>query len=122
MRKKVKYETTMKIRPQKPLVSINQVLDNLLYSQHPIILMENRPAMNAYHFLEELKAKGRLSVSSWDEYTKSKHLTTQQYYSVIKKLQGAGMIYKKDGEWLISKQFGLRCRETANLWDSYIDY
>ncbi len=62
----------------------------------------SEPAMK---FLEFIKESNGVDDSVWERFCSETSITRGQYDSIIKKLRGSGLIYKRDGTWMLSNDF-----------------
>ncbi len=108
-----KYETTMKIQARERVPDLLTILENLFYRKPEIA----RKAMDFIYLVIERK---RVPASEWKKTMENLGMTHQEYYTMIKKLRGSGMISKQEGEWILSRQFGNRLREISEIWGSFI--
>lgn len=96
---KEKYQTTILLKPEEGVnENINEVLRCVFWRKAKL-------AEPALRFLELIKEKNGLEDSYWVEFCKKNKLPRGQYDSIIKKLRGAGFIYKKDSVWKESNTF-----------------
>ena len=96
---KEKYQTTILLKPEEGInKGINEVLKCILWKKQEL-------AGPALKLLELITTKKGIYDSYWEEFCKKNNLTRGQYDSIIKKLRGAGLIYKKDDVWKPSNDF-----------------
>ena len=108
-----KYETTIKLRARERVPDLRTILENLFYRKPEL----SRKAEGLIYALIERK---RIPDAKWAEMQKELGATHQEYYTTLSKLRDAGMITKVDGEWILSEQFGNRCQEMSDIWQSFI--
>lgn len=108
-----KYETTVKIKARERVPDLRTILENLFYRKPEL-------ARKAEKFIYALIEKKRIPDAKWAEMQKELDATHQEYYTTLSKLRDAGFITKVDGEWILSEQFGNRCQEMADIWQSFI--
>ncbi len=108
-----KYETTVKIKARERVPDLRTILEGLYFRKPEL-------AKKAEKFIYLLIEKKRIPDTSWAEMQKELDCTHQEYYTMLNKLRDAGMITKRDGEWLMSEQFGNRCQEMSDIWQSFI--
>ncbi len=109
----VKYETTIKLKARERVPDLRTILENLFYRKPAL----SKKAEKLIYLLIERK---RIPDAQWAAMQKELGATHQEYYTTLSKLRDAGMITKSDGEWIMSEQFGNRCREMADIWGSFI--
>ena len=108
-----KYETTMKIRARERIPDLLTILESLFYRKPEL----GKKALELVYKLIERK---RIPAEEWKMLQEELKVTHQEYYTIIGKLRGAGMISKEDGEWILSRQFGNRMREMYEIWESFM--
>ncbi len=108
-----KYETTIKIRAREKVPDLLTILEGLFYRKPEL-------AKKALEFIYMLIERKRIPASEWDSVKNKLGLTHQEYYTMIGKLRDSGMISKQEGEWIISRQFGNRMKEMAEIWESFV--
>ncbi len=108
-----KYSTTIKINARERIPDLLTILESLFYRKPEL-------ARKALDFIYMLLEKKRIPSSQWKETMEKLGMTHQEYYTMLGKLRGAGMISKQEGEWIISRQFANRAREMADIWDSFV--
>ena len=59
----------------------------------------------ALKFLEFIKENQGVDDSLWENFCRDTYITRGQYDSIIKKLRGSGLIYKRDNTWMLSDDF-----------------
>jgi len=108
----MKYETTLKVRSQEKFISLRQLLEALFYRNTTL-------AKKAEDFLELIKGE-ELRDSAWQKVQERLEMGHVPFYTMRNKLRDAGMIYKKDGMYFVSRQFALRAGEMADIWDAFV--
>jgi len=73
----------------------------------------------ALKFLESLKETEGIDDSFWEEFCRHAGITRGQYDSIIKKLRGSGLIYKRDGIWKLSDDFEVFLRQVVSITDEW---
>ena len=94
-----KYETTFLLRPVDGIGESMKAVLRCIFWRKPEL---SEPAMN---FLEFIKENGGVDDSTWEKFCRDSSITRGQYDSIIKKLRGSGLIYKRDGTWMLSDDF-----------------
>ena len=94
-----KYETTFLLRPVDGVGESMKAVLRCIFWRKPEL---SEPAMK---FLEFIKANHGVDDSIWEWFCTETSITRGQYDSIIKKLRGSGLIYKRDGTWLLSDDF-----------------
>ena len=96
---KEKYQTTILFKPEEGIKKeINEVLKCILWKKQEL-------AEPALKFLELINEKKGVDDGYWEDFCKNNKVTRGQYDSIIKKLRGCGLIYKKDSVWVASNEF-----------------
>ncbi|MBN3037322.1 MAG: hypothetical protein JW834_02660 [Candidatus Diapherotrites archaeon] len=108
-----KYETTIKMRARERIPDLRTILEGLYFRKPEL-------AKKAEAFIYTIIEKKRIPDKDWAETQRSLSCTHQEYYTMLNKLRDAGMITKREGEWMLSEQFGNRCREMTDIWNSFI--
>ena len=119
-----KYQTTFKIKAEKKPSSITELLENLFYK---------RPALadHALNLLKQIK-KGNFETRHWKEFCKKEFQDCKdekgkvvldkarvQYYSIIRKLRGAGIIYQRDNLYYLSTHFEEYLKWSAEMIENW---
>ncbi len=94
-----KYETTFLLRPVDGVGQNMKAVLKCIFWRKPEL---SEPAMR---FLEFIKERGGVDDSLWERFCEETAITRGQYDSIIKKLRGSGLIYKRDGTWMLSDDF-----------------
>lgn len=94
---KHRYKTTFMLQPEKKRREMKDVLECIFWRNPEL-------AVPALEFLEILK-ESRVEDSIWSDFCEKKGITRGQYDSIIKKLRGSGLIYKRDRYWKLSDDF-----------------
>jgi len=105
-----KYQTTFLIKAEKKPSSVTELLENLFYRKPDL-------SDHALNLLLEIK-KGNFETRHWKKFClkefqdcKDKKGTIilnrarVKYYSIVRKLRGAGIIYQRDGLYHLSDHF-----------------
>jgi hypothetical protein len=96
---KSRYKTTFLLHPVKRVDNkMDEVLECIFWRKPELSI----PALK---FLDSLKETEGIDDSFWEEFCKHVEITRGQYDSIIKKLRGSGLIYKRDGTWKLSDDF-----------------
>ena len=109
----VKYETTIKIRCQEKIPDLRTILEGLFFRKKELAKLGEA-------FVYKLIEKKRIPDALWREMQKELGCTHQEYYTMLNKLRDSGMIAKVNGEWIISEQFGHRCQDMSDIWQSFV--
>ena len=108
-----KYETTIKIKAREKVPDLRTILEGLFFRKPEL-------SKKAEKFIYYLIERKRIPDANWQESQKELEATHQEYYTVVSKLRDAGMITKVDGEWIVSEQFGRRCQDMNDIWQSFV--
>jgi len=108
-----KYETTMKIKARERIPDLRTILEGLYFRKPEL-------AQKAEAFIYALLKRKRIPAKEWESLQKEFNCTHQEYYTMLDKLRDVGMVTKVDGEWILSEQFGSRCQEMSDIWQSFI--
>lgn len=110
---KSRYKTTFLLRPvQRVDKNMDEVLECIFWRKPELSI----PALK---FLESLKETEGIDDSIWEEFCRHVGITRGQYDSIIKKLRGSGLIYKRDGIWKLSDDFDVFLRQVVNIADEW---
>ncbi len=88
------------------------------------LIFYRKPSLSnvAKRFVENLvtdqNRKG-MSVSDWRSWTHEVGITQRQYYDVVSKLRGVGMVRKERGRYILSRDFSRMLAEMADVWDAW---
>ncbi|MBU7014455.1 MAG: hypothetical protein HXS43_06460 [Theionarchaea archaeon] len=94
-----KYETTFLLRPVDGVGESMKAVLKCIFWRKPEL---SEPALE---FLEIIKENKGVDDSLWETFCRSSSITRGQYDSIIKKLRGSGLIYKRDSTWMLSDDF-----------------
>lgn len=94
-----KYKTTFLLQP------VEKVEKDMLDVLECIFWRKPELSSPALKFLNEIKRRKGIEDSHWEEFCKNQKITRGQYDSIIKKLRGSGLIYKRDGVWKLCDDF-----------------
>ncbi len=108
-----KYETTIKISARERVPDLLTILEGLFYRKPEL-------GKKALQFIYQIIELGGIPDKDWEKTMSSLQMTHQEYYTMLNKLRDAGMISKQNGTWVISRQFGNRMREMADIWGSFV--
>ena len=108
-----KYETTIKVKARERIPDLRTILENLFYRKPEL-------SKKAEKLVYTLIEKKRIPDTEWKQTMQTLNCTHQEYYTLLSKLRDAGMISKKDGEWIISEQFSNRSQEMTDIWQSFV--
>jgi len=108
-----KFETTIKLKARERVPDLRTILEHLFFRKPEL-------AKKAEKFIYTIIEKKRVPDAKWAETQKALEATHQEYYTMLSKLRDAGLITKANGEWILSEQFGNRCQEMADIWQSFI--
>lgn len=108
-----KYETTLKIKARERVPDLRSILEGLFYRKPEL-------AKKAEKLIYTIIERKRIPSAEWEKTQKELEATHQEYYTVLAKLRDGGIITKVDGDWILSEQFGNRCREMADIWQSFM--
>lgn len=75
--------------------------------------------MKVVNSLEDRQRRGDpMRVSEWRTWTLANGTTQRQFYDVVNKLGGLGMVRKEEGTYRVVGDFSNSLRAMADLWDS----
>ena len=131
-----KHETTLMIKADRNPSGFTEVLENLFYKQPSLaseaisLLLEIKesqlekqlyPTSNwqefcETHFGNHLEDKEKASI---EENEKSLIRARGKYYSIIRKLRGAGLIYERNRCWYLGAHFEEHLRFNAQLYENW---
>jgi hypothetical protein len=94
-----KYETTFLLRPVDGVEESMKAVLKCIFWRKPEL---SEPALQ---FLEFIKRNHGVDDSLWERFCEETSITRGQYDSIIKKLRGSGLIYKRDNTWILSNDF-----------------
>ncbi|MGC1122090.1 MAG: hypothetical protein WBA22_13450 [Candidatus Methanofastidiosia archaeon] len=94
-----KYETTFLLRPVDGVGESMKAVLKCIFWRKPEL---SEPALK---FLEFIKENKGVDDSLWETFCRKTSITRGQYDSIIKKLRGSGLIYKRDSTWMLSDDF-----------------
>ncbi|KYK37484.1 MAG: hypothetical protein HXS48_05365 [Theionarchaea archaeon] len=94
-----KYETTFLLRPVDGVGESMKAVLKCIFWRKPEL---SEPALK---FLDFIKENQGVDDSLWERFCVETSITRGQYDSIIKKLRGSGLIYKRDGTWMLSDDF-----------------
>ena len=94
-----KYETTFLLRPVDGVGESMKAVLKCIFWRKPEL---SEPALKFLEFIREQKGADD---SLWEGFCKETSITRGQYDSIIKKLRGSGLIYKRDSTWMLSDDF-----------------
>jgi len=73
---------------------------------------------SALEFLKIVKS-GKVQAKQFKTISSQLGLSISTYYTIVRKLTDAGLVYKKDGVFYLSDEFALRCNELAGVWRNF---
>lgn len=94
-----KYKTTFLLRPVDGVEESMKAVLKCIFWRKPEL---SEPALK---FLEFIKNNKGVDDSLWERFCEEASITRGQYDSIIKKLRGSGLIYKRDTTWVLSHDF-----------------
>lgn len=94
-----KYETTFLLRPVNGMGESMKAVLKCIFWRKPEL---SEPALK---FLEFIRENQGVDDSLWEHFCEKTSITRGQYDSIIKKLRGSGLIYKRDNTWMLSDDF-----------------
>lgn len=117
--KRVKTETTIKLKPRREDILIGKGLDGIFD-----LVFYRKPSLGiiATKFVEDVirrqKEANAISISEWHDWIRENRVTQGQFYSVINKLTGIGMIRRERGQYSVSNDFSRTLNMMADIWDA----
>jgi hypothetical protein len=117
--KKKKYEATIVLPGRDKIISFEQVLKNVFWKDARLASSEENSAI-AEKVLKMIRGRG-LSAKEFKKHMVDLNVSFSRYYLIVGRLRAVGMIYKKDGEYLLSDGFALRCQESADIWRAFCE-
>ncbi len=115
----MKTEATIKLKPRREKLLRAKGLSGLfelVFYRKPSLSML---AMRIVTYVEGRQRKGdSMGVSEWRSWITENDITQRQFYDVINKLAGLGMLRREKGVYLIVQDFSNSLRAMADLWDS----
>jgi hypothetical protein len=94
-----KYKTTFLLRPVDGVDESMKAVLKCIFWRKPEL---SEPALK---FLEFIKENRGVDDSLWEWFCAETSISRGQYDSIIKKLRGSGLIYKRDSTWMLSDDF-----------------
>jgi hypothetical protein len=94
-----KYETTFLLRPVDGVEKSMKAVLKCIFWRKPEL---SEPALK---FLEFIRENEGVDDSLWERFCEETSISRGQYDSIIKKLRGSGLIYKRDSTWMLSDDF-----------------
>ena len=108
-----KHQTTILLRPRRTLVrGFGSLLEQLFYRSQRLPFFAER-------LLTKISEEGGLPEQDYEKISEELEISVNQYYAIIRKLRGAGLISKIDGKWQISNNFSTHLRQLADLAEGY---
>ena len=112
-------EATLKVKPRREKLlrakGLQGLFELVFYRKPSLGLL----ALRVVTYLEERQRKGdSMRVSEWRAWTKDNGTTQRQFYDVVNKLAGLGMVRKEEGRYRVVGDFSNSLRAMADLWDS----
>lgn len=112
-KQKDKYITTILLKPELNLGNeLKEILGCLLWKKPNL----SEPATK---FLEIIRQENGVEDSYWTEFCRSNNITISQYNSIIRKLRGAGLVYKKDSIWKPSTNFENFLKQVVHIMEEW---
>ena len=115
----MKTEATIKVKPRREKLlrakGLAGLFELVFYRKPSLSLL----ALKLVTYLEGRQLKGDpMGVSEWRSWISENRVTQRQFYDVINKLAGLGMLRREKGTYLIVPDFSTSLRAMADLWDS----
>lgn len=109
---KPRYQTTMLLQPESGIKNGMDTILSCMFWRQPNL---SKPALK---FLEIVKKKG-MDDDYWPTFCKKEKITRGQYDSIIKKLRGGGLIYKRDNTFKLSDSFDEFLKLVINIVEKW---
>jgi len=117
----VKTETLITVKPRRTdwlrANGIDGLLELIFYKNPDLIRI-------ARAFLEEIKRRQRertpYPASDWKEYLKEQGITHSNYFSVVGRLCGAGLLRRERGYYYVSRDFSTFLSQMEDVWNAWL--
>ena len=88
------------------------------------LIFYRKPSVSslAKRFVEYLELKNSgdgMHVSEWKNWIKQNNVTQKQFYDIVNKLRGVGMIRRERDHYTLSRDFSRMLNEMADIWDAW---
>lgn len=115
----MKTEATIKVKPRREKLlrakGLQGLFELVFYRKPSLGLL----AMKVVTYLEDRQRKGDpMKVSEWRVWISDNGTTQRQFYDVVNKLTGLGMLRKEEGNYRVVGDFSTSLRAMADLWES----
>jgi hypothetical protein len=115
----MKNEATIKVKPRREKLlkakGLPGLFELVFYRKPSVGLL----AMKVVTYIEDRQRKGDpMKVSEWKAWIAQNGTTQRQFYDVINKLAGLGMLRKEEGTYRVVSDFSSSLKAMADLWDS----
>ncbi len=115
----MKTEATIKVKPRREKLLRAKGLPGLFE-----LVFYRKPSLGllAMKIIDYLEGRQRNSdpmrVSEWRAWALENGTTQRQFYDVVNKLAGLGMIRKEEGRYRVVSDFSNALRAMSDLWES----
>ncbi len=115
----MKNEATIKLKPRREKFlrarGLPGLFELVFYRKPSLSLL----AMKVVNYLEYRQRNGDpMRVSEWRAWVLENGTTQRQFYDVLNKLAGLGMVRKEEGRYRVVGDFSNSLRAMADLWES----
>lgn len=115
----MKTEATIKVKPRREKLlrakGLPGLFELVFYRKPSLGLL----AMKVVNYVEDRQRSGNpMKVSEWKAWIAENDTTQRQFYDVVNKLAGLGMLRKEEGRYLVVGDFSNSLKAMADLWDS----
>ena len=115
----MKTEATIKIKPRREKLlkakGLPGLFELVFYRKPSLGLL----AMKIVTYLEHRQRGGDpMRISEWRTWISDNDATQRQFYDVVNKLGGLGMIRKEEGSYRVVGDFSNSLKAMADLWES----
>ncbi len=115
----MKTEATIKVKPRREKLlrakGLPGLFELVFYRKPSLGLL----GMKVVNYVEDRQRKGDpMKVSEWKVWISRNDTTQRQFYDVVNKLAGLGMIRKEEGSYRVVGDFSNSLKAMADLWES----
>ncbi len=115
----MRNEATIKLKPRREKLlrakGLPGLFELVFYRKPSLGLI----AMKIVNYLEDRQRNGDpMRVSEWRAWVSENGTTQRQFYDVVNKLAGLGMVRKEEGRYRVVGDFSNSLRAMADLWES----
>ena len=115
----MKSEATVKVKPRREKLlrakGLPGLFELVFYRKPSLGLL----AMKVVNYVEIRQREGDpMKVSEWKSWISKNGATQRQFYDVINKLAGLGMLRREEGSYRVVGDFSNSLKAMAELWES----